>query len=343
MREMSIAKAGGRVSDEESIRLVDYPDSTEEIPTIDFASYLAGEPGANERVARQLREVSENIGFFYLTGHGIPQALLDRLFNEARRFHALPEEVKAAIPLVNNGVYRSGYLPSGRPRAANSNANILSGTKPNSQSSFSINNEGRETRQGGRNFSIANVWPGSLPGFRETVLEYHTRIGTLARQFLPLWATSLDLPGDYFARFFEHPQLTLSLLHYPPQKEIGDRQYGSSPHADSTFMTLLAQSDVPGLAVQMPSGHWRTVDIVPGALVVNSGHALARWTNDRYLSTKHRVINTAGVERYSAPAFFGPSPDSIIECLPTCHDVANPVRYPHQSYFELREWFHGRE
>ena len=186
-----------------------------------------------------------------------------------------------------------------------------------------------------------NVWPENLPGFKETLLAYHAGIEKLGRQFLPLWATSLKLPLDYFDRFFATPHLTMSLLYYPPQKQIGDRQYGIAPHTDNALMTLLAQKDIPGLAVRMPSGRWRTVDIVPGALLVNTGNLIVRWTNDEYLSTKHRVINTNEVDRYSIPVFFGPSGDALIEVLPTCQSAERPALYEPITYLKLREWYYG--
>jgi isopenicillin N synthase-like dioxygenase len=185
------------------------------------------------------------------------------------------------------------------------------------------------------------MWPEDLPGFKETLLDYQGRIERLGRQFLPLWAASLDLPLGYFDPFFATPHLTMSLLYYPPQKEIGSRQYGIAPHTDNALMTFLAQKDVPGLAVRMPSGHWRAVDIVPGTLLVNTGNLMVRWTNDEYLSTKHRVINTNDVERYSIPVFFGPSADALIEVLPTCQRPGRPPLYEAISYLKLREWYYG--
>ena len=103
-----------------------------------------------------------------------------------------------------------------------------------------------------------------MPGFKEVVLEYQAAVESLGKQFLPLWSTALKLPLDFFDPMFEVPHVTLSLLHYPPQKTIGDRQYGIAPHTDNSMMTFLAQANIPGLAVRMPSGHWRHVDIIPG-------------------------------------------------------------------------------
>jgi len=320
------------------VRLMDYPDSTEEIPIVDIAPFLAGGAGGREAVADRLREVTETVGFFCLKGHGIPQDLIARVFEQSRRFHAQPLEAKRAVGCVNNQSLRSGYRHMATNPHSRSNANLISDTKPNLHELFGINLE-----RGAPPGVAMNVWPKDLPGFRETLLEYHSRIEDLGRKFLVLWATSLNLPLDYFDKFFVTPHLTMQLLHYPPQKEVGNRQYGIAPHTDNSLMTFLAQSEVPGLAVRMPSGHWRVVDPIPGTLLVNTGNLMVRWTNDQYLSTKHRVINTTTEDRYSIPVFFGPSLDALIECLPTCCGPDRPARYEPITYFDLRRWYYDYE
>ena len=296
--------------DDEAIYLMDHPDSDEEIPSLDIAPYLNREPGGYELVAAKLRDISRTVGFFYLKGHGIPQHLIDRVFAELRRFHALPIETKRKIPYFDTGSFRSGYQPCFKDDYQRTNVNIIANAKPNLVAKFAINREGGS---GGPSMTDeerrarVNIWPENLPGFRETLLDYHAGIENLGRQFLPLWAASLKLPLDYFDKFFATPHLTMNLLYYPPQRGVGDRQYGIAPHTDNALMTFLAQKDVSGLAVRMPSGRWRAVDIVPGTLLVNTGNLIVRWTNDEYLSTKHRVINTNTVDRYSIPVFFGPS------------------------------------
>ena len=322
----------------DAVHLMDYPDSTEEIPILDMGPYLAGETGGREAVARCLAEITEKVGFFYLKGHGIPQTLVERLFAETRRFHALPAEVKAKTPHMFVDSFQTGYQPANTAKSKKANVDILKDAKPNLLSKFLVT---RELPPDHPRHKTMNVWPDDLPGFRETISEYHAAIENLGRQFLPLWATSLDMPIDFFEKYFEEPHLTLSLLHYPPQKEIGNRQYGIAPHADNSFMTFLAQSNVPGLAVRMPSGHWRIVENIPGTFLVNTGNVMVRWTNDRYLSTKHRVINTAGVDRYSIPVFFGPSGDAMIECIPTCRSAEKAARYEPITYRDLRNWYYG--
>jgi isopenicillin N synthase-like dioxygenase len=334
----------GEIKDDaEALYLMDHPDSTEEIPTLDMAPYLDGTPGGREQVAAHLREISRTIGFFYLKGHGIPQDIIDDVFAQSRRFHELPADVKTAVPAIENYTFKSGYIPPTEHNRG-ANVNIITDAKPNLYSSFRFNREGGS---GGLSMSeterttVMNVWPQNLPGFKEVVQDYHQRLEALARQFLPLWATGLDLPVDYFDKYFATPHCQLVLSHYPPQKVIGERQYGIAPHTDNSMMTFLAQANVPGLAVRMPSGHWRLVDIVPGTLLVNTGNVLVRWTNNEYLSTKHRVINTADVDRYSIPLFFGPSGDAVVECVPTCQGPDRPPLYDPITYANLRKWYYG--
>jgi isopenicillin N synthase-like dioxygenase len=332
------SSAVASVPSDDDTYLMDHPDSTEEIPILDIAPALSGSAKGLARVADELRDISETIGFFYLKGHGVPQDLVDRVFAESRRFHSLPPEVKAQVPHKFTDSFQSGYVPPATPRSKAAKVDIIENAKPNLLAKFLVT---RELPVSDPRYKPINVWPENLPGFRETVTEYHASIEKLGRSFLPIWATSLGMPIDFFEPFFKEPHLTLSLLNYPPQKIVGNRQYGIAPHTDNSFMTFLAQSNVPGLAVRMPSGHWRVVENIPGTFLVNTGNVIMRWTNDRYLSTKHRVINTADVDRYSIPMFFGPSGDALIECIPTCQSPERPARYEPITYRQLREWYYG--
>jgi isopenicillin N synthase-like dioxygenase len=337
MDDVSSSVAENVPSDDDT-DLMDHPDSDEEIPTLDVAPALSGSAAGLASVARELRQITETVGFFYLKGHGISQDLVDRVFAQSRRFHSLPAEVKAQVPHKFTDSFQGGYVAPATPRSKSARVDIIENAKPNLLAKFLVT---RELPAADPRYKAINVWPQGLPGFRETVSEYHAGIEKLARSFLPIWAVSLDMPVDFFERFFKEPHLTLSLLNYPPQKIVGNRQYGIAPHTDNSFMTFLAQSNVPGLAVRMPSGHWRIVANIPGTFLVNTGNVIMRWTNDRYLSTKHRVINTSDVDRYSIPMFFGPSGDALIECIPTCQSPERPARYEAITYRKLRERYYG--
>ncbi|MFM1815897.1 MAG: hypothetical protein RLZ98_2592 [Pseudomonadota bacterium] len=323
---------------QDELYLMDHPDSTEEIPVLDISPVIEGHQGGLEAVARQLRQITETVGFFYLKGHGISDDLVRRVFEQSRRFHGLSGEEKAKVAHRYVDSFQSGYVAPGTPRSKNAKVDIIENAKPNLQAKFLVT---RELPENHPDYKPMNIWPDDLPGFRETVSEYHAAIEKLGRTFLPVWSTSLDMPADYFDRFFERPHLTLSLLHYPPQLEVGNRQYGIAPHTDNSFMTFLAQSEVPGLAVRMPSGRWRIVESIPGTFLVNTGNVITRWTNDLYLSTKHSVVNTSGKDRYSIPVFFGPSGDALIECIPTCQNAERPARHAPMTYRQLREWYYG--
>ena len=150
--------------------------------------------------------------------------------------------------------FKSGYHWYADDGFQRQNVNIISNAKPNLVAKFALNREGGSgglSMSEGERRARVNMWPENLPGFKETLLSYHASIENLGRQFLPLWAASLKMPLDYFDKFFATPHVTRNLLYSPPQKEIGERQYGFAPHTDNAMMTFLAQKDVPGLAVRM--------------------------------------------------------------------------------------------
>src|SRR5262249_16657018 len=128
--------------DDESVYMMDHPDSDEEIPTLDISPYLSGRQGGCEAAASQLRDISRRGGFFYLKRHGIPQELIDRVFEEARRFDAMALEIKKKIPFFDTGGFKSGYQPCSEDNYQNRNVNIISNAKPNLVAKFAINREG---------------------------------------------------------------------------------------------------------------------------------------------------------------------------------------------------------
>jgi len=315
--------------------LAEHPDSTEEIPTLSISGYLAGEPGALDATAAQLREISETIGFFYLEGHDVPPQVMQAAFAQSKRFHEQPLEVRRQLPK------RRPKLPIGY--LALEDQEPVPGQPPHNLSSSYLFYMERGPNDPVVNpedpFRLPNVWPDWMPGFREQVLDYYQRVEKLALKLMPLWARALDLPADYFEPYFTNPWLSMGLTWYPPRAVSKDRVFGIKPHTDNTIMTLLTTDDVPGLAVRMPSGRWRLADPRPGAFVVNTGNSLSRWTNGRFLSTKHHVINSTGEGRYSIPTFFGANLDAEIRCVPTCDTPEHPAEFPPITYRDLQNWY----
>ena len=179
-----------------------------------------------------------------------------------------------------------------------------------------------------------------LPGFREVVVSYCEHMEALCRRMLPVYARALELPADFFDAAFREPQYTLRMSHYPPSESGAPDQYGVAPHTDSSFLTMLAQSELPGLSIRLPDEQWLDAPVIDDAFLVNSGDMLHRWTNHRFLSTPHRVINrNPGRDRYAIPFFFDATIDYPMTCLPTCCSTSNPARYEPTTYEQYMQWF----
>lgn len=303
----------------------------EEVPVIDLSSYLAGEAGALERTAAQMGPALERIGFFFVVGHGIPWSLRDRVIERAAAFHALSEEEKLLLRFDESLV---GYMPNHGELPQTSS--YYTGTKKaDVGEAFFVRRD-----WGGCNVGVRNRWPIRLEGFRETAVEYYEAVEALAHRMLPLYAVSLDLPPNYFADKFDRLEdlSILRLAHMPPGQLEAD-EYNVGPHTDSSFMTLLATSNHPGLQILTRSGRWMKAPVIPGAFCVNAGDMLTRWSNGRVLSTPHRVINESGAHRYSIPFFLQPPADTVLECLPSCCGPENPPKEPPITTGAYFRWF----
>jgi len=169
-------------------------------------------------------------------------------------------------------------------------------------------------------------------------LQYIDAMENFTNRLLPAIAASLDLDPGFFLPHFVDSQFNLRLSHYPPVAPEAN-QFGIAPHTDANFMTFLAQSDVPGLQVRMPSGDWMDVPFIPGSFAVNAGDTLRRWTNGRFLSTPHCALPPVGRHRYAIPFFLAPHIDTIIECLPTCTEPDDPPRWAPITYEQwITQW-----
>ncbi|MGE0253901.1 MAG: isopenicillin N synthase family dioxygenase [Alphaproteobacteria bacterium] len=308
----------------------------DELPVIDLADVLAGRPGAVEAAAATLREACLRIGFFYVAGHGVPPDLVDRAFAGAASFHAQPAAAKLALRIDRDNV---GYMPMGAQTVVSTTVAVS--RKASQNEAFFVKNEiGPEHPRFGRPFFGANRWPDGLPGFRETALAYMARCNALAGTLLELYAVALGLPPDWFARHpgFREPGYRLRMSHYPPTPPEADL-YGLSAHTDYSFLTILAQSAVPGLEIRTRGGEWITAPSMPGTFLVNTGDMCMRMTNDRFVSTPHRVVNRTSAERYAIPFFFTSDAEVPMETVPTCTGPDAPPRYEpisHGDYFRMR-------
>jgi isopenicillin N synthase-like dioxygenase len=307
------------------------------IPVIDLGAHMAGAPGALEAVAAELGAALETVGFFLIVNHGVRRDLIARTFDEARRFHAQPAAAKLALRMNE---HNNGYMAMGRYAVWTSDVNA--NDRPDLNEAFFTKRERAPDDPlvvAGRRFAGPNRWPEQLPGFRETVLAYTEAVDALGRRLMPACAVALDLPPDAFDAAFAESQFSFRLSHYPPV-EAEPNQFGIAPHTDANFLTFLAQTEVPGLQLRLPSGAWLDVPHVPDSYAVNSGDMMTRWTNGRFRSTPHRALPPVGRERYAIPFFLGPHLDTEIACLPTCQGPDNPPKFPPITYDAYLHWWY---
>jgi isopenicillin N synthase-like dioxygenase len=290
-----------------------------EIPVIDV-SPLAG--GGREEVARvgaAMREAAERIGFFYVRNHGIDEALIRATDAVARRFFALPLERKLEVEPADR---HRGFLRVGQ-------AKMYGRARPDLKESYiwgvDFAADDPDYLAGNRMIG-PNRWPAFLPEMRPALNAYLDAAHVCARALLRALAASLGAPEDYFVRRFGKPISRGALVYYPPQDAAAAQdQFGVAPHTDYGVITLLHQDDVGGLQVATRDGEWVTAHPIPGTLVINSGDLLGRWTNDRFKSNPHRVVNSSGRERLSIAVFADPDFDTPIEPVVLPGDAA---RYP---------------
>jgi isopenicillin N synthase-like dioxygenase len=263
------------------------------LPVIDVAPLRAGAPGD---VPAQIDAACREVGFFYVTGHGVPAELQRRLDTAARAFFALPEPTKARIAMVHGGKAWRGFFPVGGE---------LTDGRPDLKEGLYFGSEqpGVDRPLHGR-----NLFPAEPAELKAAVLDYLDALTALGHDLMHGIALALGRPDA--ERLTAEPTVLFRIFHYPPQPPDTDG-WGVGEHTDYGLLTLLAQDDNGGLQVRTPAG-WTDAPPVPGALVCNIGDMLATLSGGRYRSTPHRVRNTSGNERLSYPFFFDPAFDATV-------------------------------
>jgi isopenicillin N synthase-like dioxygenase len=293
------------------------------LPMISIKDLRSTDRQSRMAVGHAIRNACMDTGFFYICDHGVPSSLMDAVLSEARRFFALPLEQKLRLDMANSYCAR-GYEPIGKQT-------LEFGTPPDRKESFQISRElpQDDPRVIARVINHGpNQWPADLPGWRETCESYLSAMTELATLLMSGIALSLALPEQAFRDFCEEPIATLRLLHYPPQPaHPKPNEKGCGAHTDWGALTILLQDNVGGLQVWDEHLGWIHAAPIPGTYVVNLGDMMARWTNDRYRSTRHRVVNVSGRDRTSVPFFFDGKYDYVVSCIPTCLDEGEAPKY----------------
>src|SRR6266849_2901683 len=292
------------------------------IPVIDVSPLVSGSPEQARAAAKALGSACREVGFFYVSGHGVPPALIAQVFAMSAAFFAAPAATREAAsfsgPGGNRGYIRLGSetLDPGKPADVKEAFNSGLELAPDDPELLAR-----------APFRAANLWP-DLPGFRDTMLDYFNRLWLLGRDLHRGFALDLGLEPDFFETRLDKPIATLRLLHYPPVAgPLPDGQLGAGVHTDYGNVTLLATDAVGGLMIRDRSGRWLDAPVVPDAFICNIGDCLMRWSNDVYVSTPHKVVSPPGKDRYSVAFFLDPNPDAMVACLPTCISPERPAKY----------------
>jgi isopenicillin N synthase-like dioxygenase len=305
------------------------------VPVIDIAPFADGSDAVRRDIAARFADAFENSGFATIVGHGIDDTLIRRTYDHALEFFDQPQPAKERCMMpVRDKTH--GYIPVGVESVAGTLGAV---TPPDLCEALVVGGLRFErtapTNDTDRQFHQTNLWPDEPASLRGAFTDYYWAMEGLTQTLMRISALALDLPEDWFADKYDRFPGTLRAVQYPNQPdepETDQLRYGA--HRDYGGLTILRQDDAPGaLEVCLPDGEWIAVKPVPGAFVINVGDLLARWTNDRWLSTLHRVVNPPRAQanaarRLSLVFFTGPNRDAVIESLPTCLGADTPAKYP---------------
>jgi isopenicillin N synthase-like dioxygenase len=291
-----------------------------------------------DAVGAELDEVCRTVGFFQITGHGIDDGVAERAWTAATRFFDLPlgDKLSVTRPAAD---YPYGYIPVAGESLSQSMASIA---PPDLKEVFNIGPVTapvHEMTDPDEAFVYSpNLWPQALPELREAWTAYYAAMRDLGSRLMSLFARGLGLPPGFFdGKIDQHPD-ALRAINYPERDDLPlPGQLRAGAHTDYGTLTILRQDAVGGLEVLDLNGNWACVESVPGAFVINIGDLMARWTNDKWHSTLHRVVDPPGeapdqvrtgrARRQSMPYFQNANWSAEIACLPTCVAPGEAPRY----------------
>jgi len=289
-------------------------------------------------VGREIDEALRTVGFFQIVDHGVNASVADAAWQAARDFFDLPLADKLAVERPEGGLY--GYFPmlseslsaslGGRfPGDLKESFNMGPGIQPD-------HTPADETEAA---IFTPTIWPEAFPAMKTDWQAYYAEMSALANRLLGMFALGLDLPADYFVRHIDRAPSALRAINYPQQTETPEvGQLRAGAHTDYGTLTILRQElGQAGLEVHDEVHQaWVAIPPVEGALVINIGDLMARWTNDRWTSTLHRVVNpdaapgsieASSQRRQSMPFFHNANYSALIECLPSCVTTGDVPRY----------------
>lgn len=287
-----------------------------ELPIVDISALVGGPGDGAGQAAARLGRAAREVGFCYVTGHGIPDAAFNGLLAASQRFFALPMADKMRVYIGRSRNHR-GYVPEGEE--------VFSVGSKDRKEAFDLALDlaaDDPDYVGGNPLLGPNQWP-ALDGFGTSVMAYYHAAFAAGRAVMRGFAMALGETPDFFEPYLVKPPSQLRLIHYPYNPEAGDAM-GIGSHTDYECVTLL-RSTAPGLEVLNSAGQWIDAPPVPGALIINIGDMMEVWTNGEFVATSHRV-RPVKEERYSFPLFFAVDYRTSVSPLPRFVTPARPAR-----------------
>ncbi|GAA5235542.1 2-oxoglutarate and iron-dependent oxygenase domain-containing protein [Verticiella sediminum] len=303
------------------------------VPVVDMSGYAS--PGGRAAIARQVARAAQDIGFFTITGHGVPAALIEDMRAVSKAFFGLPAAQKATAHRRHPD-HNRGFFPYGEVALAKSTGHA---TPPDRKEVFSMGLQRPPEDVDPSNPDAAihfapNYWPEGFPRMQEVWARYFDELLALADRLMRVFALALDLPEDFFVKRIDHSPSSLAAVDYFETSHAAqEQQLRAGAHTDYGTLTILLSENKPGgLQVRTRAGEWIDVLTVPDAFVINIGDLMQRWTNDKWLSNLHRVANppadaSGNSRRLSIVFFHNANFDALIECIPSCLDDGT-AKYP---------------
>lgn len=285
------------------------------VPVIDITDLGAPDVEARRAVAARMGSAAREVGFLYITGHGVADALFEGLLAAAKDVFDRPLDRKMAW-YIGRSCNHTGYVPEGEE--------VFAAGKIDRKEAYDISLDCPEGDQSAPMLG-PNLWP-AVPDFQPRVQAYYDAVAGLARRLFSGFALALGLPEDHFEAHLSRPPSQLRLIHYPFDADAAPDQEGIGAHTDYEFFTIL-RGTAPGLEVMNGEGRWIDAPPIPGAFVINIGDMLEAWTNGEFVATSHRVRKVAE-ERYSFPFFATCDYETVVAPHPRFVSADRPAAYP---------------
>ncbi len=305
------------------------------IPVVDLGAFLSGTVDERLKLAQHVDEICRSIGFLIIKNHDVPKNICDAAWSSAKAFFEQNIAYKNTTGSDDAGCPR-GYTPI-EGEALGKTLGI--DAPPDRKESFSIGPlkppTGYHEDENFHFFYGPNIWPQTPAEFRENWIAYYKAMEILGAQIMQLLAAALGLEDSFFVKYHTHHISALRSQNYPSLSgDLLPGQLRAAAHSDYGTVTILnADPDVGGLEVKSPSGNWISAPKTQDAFIINIGDLMARWTNDRWVSTLHRVVDPVGAsgqpiaKRQSMAYFMNPNYDASIDAIPTCVEAGTSSLY----------------